>query len=119
MPSPKNTLTKLDKIINAWETIAPTKTFGGMTLEQFKAAVKRSYETRQELHDLESRLQAKLVERDQSDVESMRVAQLVVNGVKGDPTEGPNSDLYDLMGYVRNAERRTGLTRKKKNTPKP
>ena len=40
--------------------------------------------------------------------------QLVVNGVVGDPTEGPDGDLYEAMGYVRASQRHTGLTRKKK-----
>jgi hypothetical protein len=39
--------------------------------------------------------------------------QLVVNGVVGDPEEGPDSDLYAAFGYTRTSERKTGLTRKK------
>ena len=39
---------------------------------------------------------------------------LVVYGVMGNPAYGPDSDLYEAMGYVRKSERKTGLTRKKK-----
>ena len=39
--------------------------------------------------------------------------QKVVNGVKGDPNFGDDSDLYDSMGYVRKSDRQSGLTRKK------
>ena len=42
---------------------------------------------------------------------------LMVNGVKGDPDFGEDSDLYEAMGYVRKSERKSGLTRKKKTPP--
>jgi hypothetical protein len=41
----------------------------------------------------------------------------VVNGVKGDPAFGEDSDLYETMGYVRKSERKSGLTRKKSTPP--
>ncbi|MGB8509863.1 MAG: hypothetical protein WCD76_15890 [Pyrinomonadaceae bacterium] len=118
MSTPKSTQTKLDRMISAWETLAPDKSFGGMTLAQFKAAVKTSYETRDEIRVIESQLQSKMIERDNADQESLRAAQRVVNGVIGDPTEGPDSDLYEALGYVRNSARKTGLTRKKKAASK-
>jgi hypothetical protein len=39
---------------------------------------------------------------------------LVVNSVVGDVDFGPDSSLPEAMGYVRESERKTGLTRKKK-----
>lgn len=114
MSQPKTTLDKLNSIIGAWETLAPDKSFGGMTLSQFKAAVKRSFDTREQLHVLESQTRAKQIERDDADIESLRLVQLVVNGVVGDPEEGPDSDLYGAFGYTRKSQRKTGLTRKKK-----
>jgi hypothetical protein len=113
MPQPKETLERLQRIINGWEALAPEKTFGGMTVTQFKAAVKRSLDTREELRVLESQKQSKQIEREDADAESLRAVQLVVNGVVGDPTEGPESDLYAAFGYTRPSERKTGLTRKK------
>jgi hypothetical protein len=113
MPQPKETLERLQRIISGWETLAPEKTFGGMTVTQFKAAVKRSLDTREELRVLESQKQSKQIEREDADAESLRAVQLVVNGVVGDPTEGPESDLYAAFGYTRPSERKTGLTRKK------
>ena len=114
MSNPKTAQSKLDRIISAWETLAPEKSFGGMTLKEFKAAVKSSYDTRAELQVLENQVQSKQVERETADTESLRLVQLVVNGVVGDPTEGPDGDLYEAMGYVRASQRHTGLTRKKK-----
>jgi hypothetical protein len=43
-------------------------------------------------------------------------ADLVTNGVIGDPTEGPDSALYEAFGYVRKSEKKSGLTRKEKTT---
>lgn len=114
MSQPKTTLEKLNLVISGWETLAPEKSFGGMTLAQFKAAVKPSFDTREELRALESQVQSKQIERDNADAESLRRVQRVVNGVVGDPEEGPDSDIYDAFGYTRKSERKTGLTRKKK-----
>jgi hypothetical protein len=113
MKTPKTTLEILNRIIDAFETLAPNKTFGGMTLAQFKAAVKPSFDTREELRVLDNKMQSKKIERDDADTESLRLAQLVINGVVGDPEEGPDSDLYGAFGYTRTSARKTGLTRKK------
>ena len=114
MSQPKSTLEKIMRVINGWETLAPDKTFGGMTLAQAKAAVKSSFDTRDELRTLENQLQSKQVERDDADEESLQVIKLVVNGVVGDPNFGPDSPLYEALGYTRESEHKTGLTRKKK-----
>ena len=114
MSQPKSTLEKIMRVINGWETLAPDKTFGGMTLAQAKAAVKSSFDTRDELRTLENQLQSKQVERDNADEESLHVIKLVVNGVVGDPDFGPDSPLYEALGYTRESEHKTGLTRKKK-----
>jgi hypothetical protein len=113
MAQPKDTLEKINRVIGGWETLAHDKTFGEMTLAQFKAGVKHSLDTRDELRVLENQIQSKKIERDDSDTESLRLIQLVVNGVVGDPEEGPDSDLYATFGYTRTSERKTGLTRKK------
>ena len=118
MAQPKDTLERIQRIINAWETLAPEKTFGGMTLTQFKTTVKPSLDTRGELRVLESQVQSKKIERDNADADSLRAAQLVVNGVIGDPAEGPESDLYAAFGYTRPSERKTGLTHKKSSGKK-
>jgi len=115
MPQPKSTLEKLNRVVSGWETIAPGKSFGGMTLAQLKAALKPSFNTRDELRALENQVQSKQVERDNADAESLRLIQRVINGVIGDPEEGPDSDLYESFGYTRKSERKTGLTRKKQS----
>ena len=59
-------------------------------------------------------------DRDGADAAFLAQAQLVVNGVLADPSEGPDSSLYEAMGYTRKSERRSGLTRAKKTAgPSP
>ncbi|MEA2174914.1 MAG: hypothetical protein QOD00_2506 [Blastocatellia bacterium] len=115
MSQPKSTLEKLNRVVSGWETLAPDKSFGGMTLAQLKTALKPSFDTRDQLRALENQIQSKQAERDNADAESLRRIQRVINGVIGDPEEGPDSDLYESFGYTRRSERKTGLTRKKKS----
>ena len=110
--SPKDTEEKLERMLNAWRTLAPNKSFGGMTLAQFEAAIAPSLNTRQRIKDLENQLEEAKADRDEADVTSNAKAQQVFNGVLADPTEGPDSPLIASFGYTRKSERKTGLTRK-------
>jgi hypothetical protein len=112
--NPKDVELKMQRILNAWETLAPDKTFGGMTLAQFRAAAQPSQAARDRLDDLEDQRTQAQAERDRADEDFLAKAQLVVNGVVGDPTFGPDSALYAAMGYTRKSDRKTGLTRKRK-----
>jgi hypothetical protein len=114
--APKNTLAQLNQVLQAWETLRPTKTFAGMTLPQCKAKLQPSLAARASLATLEAQLTAAKDQRDEADKVSMASLQLVVNAVKGDPEEGENGELYEAMGYVRKSERASGLHR---GTPKP
>lgn len=121
MPTPKSNQEKMDKMLNAWRTLAPAKTFGGLTLAQFEAIVTPCQTSRQTISNLEDQMTHAINERDTSDEAFLSKAQLVVNGVLADPTEGPDSSLYEAMGYTRKSERRSGLTRKANGgtTPPP
>jgi hypothetical protein len=101
-------------IITAWTTLAPAASFGGMTLAQFKAKVQPSFDARTALDALEVQQTSALDTRNTADVVTSATNQLVVNGVKGDPNYGDDSELYDAMGYVRKSARRSGLTKKNK-----
>ena len=110
--NPKRVANRLQKVVDAWETLRPTKTFAGMTLEQFKAKVQPSLDARVQLTTAKNQARDYLTQRHQSDSASFELAQLVVNSVKGDPEEGETSGLYAAMGFVPKNERRSGLTRK-------
>jgi hypothetical protein len=116
---PKDTEEKMERMLNAWRTLAPDKSFGGMTLAQFEStAVGPSRAARLRIDDLNDQLTQALATREQADETFATKAQLVTNGVLADPTEGPDSPLYEAFGYTRKSERKSGLTRKgTKQTP--
>ena len=116
MPSPKSFEEKIERMINAWRTIAPQKSFGGMSLSQFQEAAEPSRDIRLRIEDYQNYLTQALAERERADDAFNAKAQLVVAGILADPTEGPDSPLYEAFGYVRKSERKTGLTRKRKET---
>ena len=113
MPRPKDTAEKLERILNAWRTLAPEKVFGGMSLPKFEAACAPSNTTRALIVELQDKLSKAMADRDAADEETARRIEFVVNGVRADPTEGPDSALYEAFGYTRKSERKTGLTRKR------
>lgn len=114
MPSnPKTTEQKLERMLNAWETLAPGKTFAGMTLAQFQAEAQVARAARQRIDTLEDQRKQAIADREQADDAFLAKAQQVINGVLADPTEGPDSALYEAMGYTRKSERKSGLTRKR------
>ena len=118
MPNtPKSNGEKMERIINAWETLAPSKSFGGMTLEQCKAVAEPAREARRRIANLEDQMTQAINDRDNGDQVFATRAQLIVNGVLADPTEGPDSSLYEAMGYTRKSERKSGLSRGNKQPP--
>lgn len=113
MPSPKDYEQKIERMLNAWGTLAPDKSFGGMTLAQFEATVAPARASRQRIDHLEAQLAQEIAARDAADEAFAAKAQLVVAGVLADPSEGPDSALYQAFGYTRKSDRRSGLTRKR------
>ena len=113
MAGPKEIETRIRTTISGWESLAPTKSFGGMTLDQFKTAVAPSLAARETIANLENQLVQAKNQRDTADEGSLAKVQAVVLSVLADPTEGPDSSLIEALGRVRQSERKTGLTRKK------
>jgi len=111
--APKEVHKYITDVVHAWQTLRPGKTFSGLTLEQFKDAVKPSTEVRAELADLEGRMQAAIARRDDADTAAAILVRRIVNAVKGDPDEGEDGELYAAMGYVRRSDRSSGLTRRR------
>ena len=103
----------MEKMLNAWRTIAPQKSFGGMSLSQFQEAAEPSRDIRLRIEDYQNYITQAIAERERADDAFNVKAQLVVAGILADPTEGPDSALYEAFGYTRKSERRTGLTRKR------
>lgn len=110
--TPKKIEEKIKRIVEAWERLASSKKFGAMTLDEFKAAVAPSLNARKLIDQLQTQLAQAINQRDDADDVSLGKIQLVVNGVRADPTEGSDSSLIEAMGYTRESERKSGLTTK-------
>ena len=117
MKSPKENEERMERMINAWRTLAPGNSYGGMTLAQFEAAAAIAREARQRIEELEARLKQEIADRDAADAAFNAKAQLVVAGVLADPSQGPDSALYEAFGYTRKSERKRGLTRRRRGEP--
>jgi hypothetical protein len=117
MPSPKDIEEKMRQMLNAWKTLAPSKSFGGMTVEDFEALIKPALDERAHIAELEAEtIQAK-ARRDQHDANFNAKAKQAVAGVVADPDLGPNSALYEAWGYTPDRDRKTGLHRNKHKEP--
>jgi chorismate mutase len=115
--SPKDNEQRMERMLNAWRTLAPDKSFGGMTLTQFEAFVARAQAARQRIEDLNNQLTQAIAEREVADDAFAAKARLAVNGVLADPEFGPDSALYEAFGYTRESARKSGLTRGRKPIP--
>jgi hypothetical protein len=119
MQTPESNLTRIRKILSAWETLRPHKSFGGLTLEEYRRLVQPSLDARERIAKLEALLVAERATRDESDRVSMPVTRRIVDAVMGDRQEGPNGALYEAMGFVRVSEIRRGLVRRAGRREKP
>lgn len=119
MQSPTIFGNRLNKLLGAWDDLAKDKSFAGMTLTEFQGKVQPSLDSRQEIKDLEEQIADATNRRDDADRQTLPLMQLVVNAIKGDPTLGDDSSLYEAAGYVRRSERKSGLSRKAKTAEAP
>ncbi|MEO7931651.1 MAG: hypothetical protein ABIT76_00685 [Chthoniobacterales bacterium] len=107
----------IDKLLSAWEQLAPDAIFSEMTREQFLAASLPSNTVRTRISDIDRERKASLATRKTSDATSSVLYQRVVNSIKGSPAHGEDSALYRAIGYKTKSERSSGLTRKAQASP--
>ena len=112
--SPKEIEEKLNLVLTSWQTHAAQKSFGGMTLAEFKAKIAPSQQHRARIVELNEELSEEMVARDHADEDTETFIRQVVAGVLADPSEGPDSATYGGFGYTCESERKSGLTRKHK-----
>jgi hypothetical protein len=117
MPSPKDIEEKMQRMLHAWQTIAPEKSFGGMTVAQFEAIITPALDERQHIAELNAQLIQATARRDQFDANFNAKAKQAVAGVVADPDFGPDSALYEAWGYTPDRDRKTGLHRTKHTEP--
>lgn len=111
--SPKDNQERYHRILTAWKTLAPSKTFGGLTLAQFETQCGESDGARDEVSQIEDELKQKQTNRETKDGKTLKDCDGIVKSVVADPEFGDDSALYEAMGYVRKSARKSGLTRKK------
>jgi hypothetical protein len=117
--SPKDNEEKMLRVLNALKTLAPEKKFGNKGVAEFETQVNKSLAPRQRLVEIADEEIEQQALRENEDGKTMKMIESIVAGVIADDEFGPDSALYEAMGYVRKSERRSGLTRKKVNGQSP
>jgi hypothetical protein len=110
--------TKAVVVLDAWAERRANKTFFGMAVDDFRKIVDRSAAARTELTALEEQVREAMKRRDAADEITRRAVIRVVNGVKGDPTEGEDGDLLRSMGYVPHSARGSIVSAARRNKAK-
>lgn len=109
--------TKLQRLLDAWQTHAAGKQFAGMTLAQFTAKMQPSLDARRESVTATNSRRNAALKRGDADTASIDAQQKVINAIKGDPEFGDDSALYQDAGYVPKSQKKSGLSRKAKTAP--
>ena len=112
--SPQDFADKLNRLLTAWKKNAATKSYGGHTLEEFTELTAPSLIKRARLDALDEERKEVANEREDADVVSEPLVKKAVDGIGGDPDFGKDSTFWEELGFVRDSERASGLTRKKK-----
>src|SRR5689334_21861491 len=117
--SPSVVVSAILDLAQKWEATCPTRSFFGLTLEQFKAGVQPSLDARASLEALDRQKKIELERRRTADQASLYLVKGVVNAIKGDPTQGEDGELYGALGYVRSSMRVNGRSRARANGRTP
>ena len=111
--TPKENEIKYNRFLNALTTLAPDKIFGGVKLGELVAQTGKSDLPRTDLLRLKDEEMQAEAARGSADAATMKMCEMIKNGVVADPEFGDDSALYEALGYIRKSNRRSGLTRKK------
>lgn len=100
---------------DTWRSMRPNKAFFGMTVDDFAKKIAPSGDARKEIAQLEKQMREALDRRDKADRITRRIVLRIVNGVKGDPEEGEDSELLAAMGYLPHTARSSIVSAARKN----
>ncbi|HRH41064.1 MAG TPA: hypothetical protein PKY82_05420 [Pyrinomonadaceae bacterium] len=115
--SPKQNMIDLSTVLEAVRELAPEKVFGGIPLADYDSIVQEAVDVRTEHVNAEINVSNLANKRDNIDERALKMRELIVNGIIGDPEFGPDSTLYERCGYIRKSNRKSGLTRKATKKP--
>ena len=110
---------RVTQMNDAWEQGAKTTVFNGISQPQFDAKIKTAAAADQEIDDMEAALTLKKQGRDGLYDDLYDDSVKIFAGVQGDPAFGDDHPLVDAMGFVRDSQRKSGLTRGKKDSKPP
>ena len=116
--NPKKNMDLLEMTAAALREFAPDKTFGGVKLADFEPDIAVCQQDRDDIVSHDNAGKGLIIKRDGDDEAALAKRELIVNGVIGDPNFGPDSALYEALGFVRKSDRKSGLTRKKNDAAK-
>ena len=105
---------RVTKMNSAWKQGAPTASFKGIKQSDFQTGIEAASSIEQEISSLEAQLKLKKNERDAAYQKLQDDSIKVRDGVEGNADYGTNHPLYEAMGFTLEANRKSGLTRKKK-----
>jgi hypothetical protein len=108
-------ITRLQRQANAWGEHAPTESFGGYTLTSFREELAKLQTARDEGVRIQDLLRAAIKVRSTAEIGAMKSSKQVASAMKGHPLHGEDSVLFRMSGFVTEAERRSGLTQKRKS----
>jgi hypothetical protein len=103
---------QLPTLIEVWTELRPTKSFAGMTLAEFKAAVAPSLDARARLDAANKAAGEAIVDRDNADQSVAVLVDRMIAAFVAEEEDGYNGVLYAKLGYVRKNDRASGLTRR-------
>ena len=116
--NPKGNETVFERGLRALRNMAPDTRFKGKGLAEFSAQVERCMASRRRLEDLGSATNSELLVRESEDERALAMLDNIIDGVIGHEDFGDDSALYEELGFVRKSQRKSGLTRKRKNEVK-
>jgi hypothetical protein len=115
--NPGRTMRKIESVLGAWENLAPESEFHEMKVSEFRAALQPAFDVRERIRTLEIEMAGLMQKRLLIDEKCHRLALAVVNSVRGTPEHGANSPLYAAMGYIPDANKKSGRPRKARPAP--
>jgi hypothetical protein len=108
-------LTRLKRQAQAWESLAASDEFAGLTLAGFQGELAKLQDARQRLLAAKTALSGAVKATRMSEKQAMQTSKRVALGMKSHPNHGEDSELVRASGFVTESERRSGLTRKRKD----
>lgn len=112
-------LTRLERQAQAWSDVAPDDEFAGLTLAGFRLEIKALQGSREELVRVYTQAKAAAKARRMAEQKAMRASKHVALSMKSHPAHGDDSPLVRASGFLTEADRKSGLSRRSNTVSTP